>query len=320
MEENKNQWIKLKEKIKKIKEKTKINKHIQNLYNKYGYGYDEKNDANLLMELRYYNMQQTNPFFATGQNGYFHEQIMSNGLGKFKLNKEDAEDARFISKCFGKNIAYGDNNIPITYTTLLGSSEFNYGTETFPAGIMEDVFQCDANHVLPIQPFVGESEEDFYLRLLEFQIDSYEDFNEKNRNEVLERGKRLIHNFSNHKNVIYLIKLNDIKKMKASFGDVSGLRDGKLSNEESIKIINEIPSLEQLLSSFSIDINSPLLFFDNPNLEGEYGVALYGTIPTEKIQFIEVERKYAMQQKKAIDLGYKPGDIIPDHFEAANYK
>ena len=38
-------------------------------------------------------------------------------------------------------------------------------------GIFEDVFQCSPIHEFPIQPIVGESEQDFYLRLLEHQID-----------------------------------------------------------------------------------------------------------------------------------------------------
>lgn len=196
--------------IKKIKGNKKVNTIIQSLYNKYGYGYTDINDAQLLMDLQNYNMLQDDPYLATGQSGYFHEQIMSNGLGSFKLNSQDIEDAKYISNCFGKVTMYSENNIQVTYTTLLGTTEFNYGTQTFPAGIFEDVFQCSPIHEFPIQPIVGESEQDFYLRLLEHQIDSSEEFNTINKQEVVNRGKRLIHNFCAHKNKIYLIKISNL--------------------------------------------------------------------------------------------------------------
>ena len=303
--------------LKRIKEKNQINIIIQNLYNKYGYGYNDINDAELLMALQNYNMEQDVPYLATGQSGYFHEQIMNNGLGSFKLNQQDIEDAKFISNCFGKTTAYSENSIPISYTTLLGTVEFNYGTQTFPAGIFEDVFQCNPNHDFPIRPIVGESEQDFYLRILEFQIDSFDGFNAMNKQEVLDRGKRLIHNFCKYKNKIYLVKFNDVQDIKASFGDVEELRDGNISFEEARQKIQHIPTLLQLLSLYSINSDSQLIYFD-PNMTSEYGIALYGNIPPEKIQFIEVERKYEMLQRRAIELGYSIGDVIPFSFNNEN--
>ncbi len=294
--------------IKKIKGNKKVNTIIQSLYNKYGYGYTDINDAQLLMDLQNYNMLQDDPYLATGQSGYFHEQIMSNGLGSFKLNSQDIEDAKYISNCFGKVTMYSENNIQVTYTTLLGTTEFNYGTQTFPAGIFEDVFQCSPIHEFPIQPIVGESEQDFYLRLLEHQIDSSEEFNTINKQEVVNRGKRLIHNFCAHKNKIYLIKISNLQDIKASFGDIEGLRDGTASFEESQQKIQELPSFSQLLSSFNISSD---MIYNDPNMQSEFGIALYGLIPYEKIQFIEVERKYEMMQRRAIELGYSIGDVIP---------
>lgn len=287
--------------IKKIKGNKKVNTIIQSLYNKYGYGYTDINDAQLLMDLQNYNMLQDDPYLATGQSGYFHEQIMSNGLGSFKLNSQDIEDAKYISNCFGKVTMYSENNIQITYATLLGTTEFNYGTQTFPAGIFEDVFQCSPIHEFPIQPIVGESEQDFYLRLLEHQIDSSEEFNTINKQEVVNRGKRLIHNFCAHKNKIYLIKISNLQEIKASFGDIEGLRDGTASFEESQQKIQE-------LSSFNISSD---MIYNDPNMQSEFGIALYGLIPYEKIQFIEVERKYEMMQRRAIELGYSIGDVMP---------
>lgn len=53
------------------------------------------------------------------------------------------------------------------------------------------------------------------------------------------------------------------------------------------------------------------MIYNDPNMQSEFGIALYGLIPYEKIQFIEVERKYEMMQRRAIELGYSIGDVIP---------
>ena len=232
------------------------------------------------------------------------------------MKPQDIEDAKFISSCFGKNTMYSENNIPVTYTTLLGTTEFNYGTRTFPAGIFEDVFQ-GLDHDFPIQPIVGESEQDFYLRILNFQIDSFENFNPMFKQEVLVRGKRLINNFCSYTNKIYLIKLKDIGNIKASFGDVNGLRDGTVSLEEAQRIIEDLPTFSQRLSSFRIDSS---MIYSDPNMQSEYGIALYGKISYEKISFIEVKRKYEMIQKRAIDLGYSVGDTISLNFDTEKFR
>ena len=285
-----------------------INQTIQDLYNKYGYGLTRENDHQLLTELQNYNMTLDSFLLATGQSGYFSDQISANGLGSQKLDPQDLDDVKYIAMCFGKEIKYSDNNIPITYTTLLGTTEFNYGVQTFPAGIFENVFQCNPNHSFPIQPIVGESEQDFYLRLLEHQIESSPIFNADNKEEVLRRGKRLINNFCSKKGRIYFVKLSDVKDTKASFGDEYGLRDGKLSLSEAQEKISSLLPLSELLMLFGVDMNNP---YSNPNMDSEYGIALYDKIPQEKLQYIEVESRYQMMQKRARQLGYKDGDTIP---------
>ena len=59
---------------------------------------------------------------------------------------------------------------------------------------------------------------------------------------------------------------------------------------------------------FGVDMNNP---YSNPNMDSEYGIALYDKIPQEKLQYIEVESRYQMMQKRARQLGYKDGDTIP---------
>ena len=310
MDKTREFFTSVKKYLSNIKKQSKVNNFVQDYYNKYSYGYSEVNDGQLLMKLQNYNMSLNVPYLATGQSGYFHEQIMSNGLGSFKLNPQDIEDAKFISKCFGKNTAYSSNNTPITYATLLGTTEFNYASQSFPAGIYEDVFQCSPDHDFPIQPLVGEKEEDYYLRVLEYQINSYNQFDSINKQEVLNRGKRLIHNFCGFDNKMYLIPISDLLNVKASFGDVNGLRDGNVSGENASQIVNNLQSLSQLLSEYNIDYNN---LFNNPNMDNEFGIALYGVISTDKIQYIDVKRKYDIIQRKALELGYSWGDVIPNN-------
>lgn len=297
--------------IKKLKISKNINIPIQNIYNQFGYGYDEENDARLLMTLQEYNQSQEIPFLATGQSGYFNEQIEEKGLTSLQINNEDIEDAQYIANCFGVKTNFQNSNIPITYTTLLGTTEFNYATQSFPAIIFEDVFQCSPSHSLPIQPIVGESEQDYYLRLLKHQISNTPTFNKNNEQEALLRAKRLIANFCKHKNRVYLIKLDEVLQTKASFGDIEGLRDRRISYEESLAKIRELSSLSDLMTKYNIQPN--LVYFD-PNMTSEYGIALYGGIPKEKTTYIEVERSYQMMQRKALDMGLQVGVEIPPSY------
>ncbi len=336
----------------KFYENRKINKPIQEIYNRYfsgklngnnnikkaikdfkmqkvflqNYGKEwiEGMDQLSLEEtLSYYKFLPNVPYLASGQSGYFHEQIKKNGLGDFKLKPQDMQDAKFISDCFGNKTIYSENSVPITYTVLFGLDmlEFTYGEQLFPAGILEDVFQLTPNSspINIIKPKVGEKEQDFYLRLLEHQIDISKSFDITKKQEVLIRGKRLIENFCGHKNKIYLIKVTDVKDMKISFGDVPGLRNGNLSTEETQKILQELPTFAEMVNrdNFKLDKKGKLDFdicaklFNDPNFSCYDGVALYGTIPYEKIEYIEIDREYEILQKKALELGYAVGEDMP---------
>lgn len=285
---------------------------VQKIYNMYGFGYDVENDAQLIMSLQEFNQKQNVPYLASGQNGYFSEQIDKNGLTNLKLMSQDLEDAKFIANCFGRDINYQSNDVQITYTTLLGTTEFNYASQSFPAGIFEDVFQCSASHELPIQPKVGEKEQDFYIRLLNYQINSCSNFKTEYKEEVILRATRLINNFCKSNNRVYLIRMDDVLNIKASFGDVSGLRDGNLSPEDTTKKIESLISLDKLLESFNVNVES---LYTDPNLSSEYGIALYGNISRDKLKYIEVQRAYNLMQKKALDMGLQLGEEILKYYD-----
>lgn len=283
----------------------KPNIELQELYNSNNY-------EEMLMLLQEYNLSLEMPYLASGMSCYFNKQVDENGLTNLRISKEDIEDAKFIASCFGKTINYSDNNLLILYTTLLGTTEFNYGRQTFPAGIFEDVFQCSPNHSLPIQPMVGECEVDYYIRVLDYQIKNFENFPMEKRNEVLARAKRLAINFCNGKNRIYLIPFDNVMNNKASFGDIEGLRDGLLNGMELQQKLDTLPTFEQLLQEYSISITNPYI---NPNMTSEYGIAIYGPIINKEITYIEIDRMYDLIQKKAKEMGYTNGDVIPSELD-----
>lgn len=292
--------------IKLDRGKIKHNYQLEQLYNPDNY-------SEMLMQLQEYNLIQSIPYMACGMSGYFNIKVEELGINNLKLDGQDKEDAKFIAACFGKKTNYSDNGLSVLYITLLGTTEFNYAMQTFPAGIYEDVFQCSANHSFPIRPIVGESEVDFYIRILEYQISQCPAFPLEKKDEVLYRAKRLINRFCCNKNRVYLVPYDNVSNNKASFGDINGLRDGNISGNDMKSKIDELPTLEQLLEHFYISIDN---FYDDPNMTSEYGVAIYGTILNRNISYIEVDRTFELLQEKAKKLGYIDGEAIP--IELAN--
>ncbi len=282
----------------------RLNIQLQHLY-------DTNDYYETLKLLQEYNLSQPMPFLACGLSCYFNSQANENGLSNLKLSTQDIEDAKFIASCFGKTINYSDNNLSTLYTTLLGTVEFNYGMQTFPAGIFEDVFQCYANHSWPIQPNVGESEVDFYCRVLDYQISKFDGFPLERKDEALFRAKRLASNFCTGKNRIYLIPFENVMNNKASFGDVQGLRDGKLSGEELQKRLDSLSDFKELLQSIGIAIDNTRSPYNDPNMTSEYGIAIYGPIVSKGISYFEIDRMYELTQTKAKKMGYVDGESIP---------
>lgn len=86
------------------------------------------------------------------------------------------------------------------------------------------------------------------------------------------------------------------------------MRDRTLSNGEIVDKIKSLDSFKELMEKYNISRDT--MYF-NPNMTSEYGIALYGSIPKEKLKYIEVERAYQVMQKKALDMGLHLGDEIP---------
>ena len=57
-------------------------------------------------------------------------------------------------------------------------------------------------------------------------------------------------------------------------------------------------------------MNDMWRLYSDGNFTSEYGVALYGEIPKDGLEYIEVERGYDTLQRKARQAGLKPGQEI----------
>lgn len=268
---------------------------------------DEQLYGETLLKIEEFNCATESPFLASGQSSYFNEQIDKRGMSGLKLRKEDVDDAKYIAECFGGEINLSDDTLDILYTTLPGTTEMNYATQTFPAMIFEDVFQCSATHEFPFPPKVGEKEEAYWLRVLSQKMSEAENFPSDKILEAKTCGARLIRNFCKGKNRIYLIPIKDIQGNKSSFGDVAGLRGGSAEASQE-EILQDMPSFGQLADmEYCSDVWS---MYQNPNFTSEYGIAIYGKIKSNNIEYVEVERSYDIMQQKALRAGLKVGDDL----------
>jgi len=304
--------------IKSFVNKVHFNVDLQKLYDA---NIDNLSEFSMLMEQ--YNINgKGEVYLATGVSCYFNDQVDSLGLANIEITGQDLEDVRFIQECFGKKNKYGDNHLKVLYTTLPGTTEVIYGMQPFPAGIYEDVFQFPMSHNYTLMPMVGENEVDYYCRNVEDAIEKKEDFPLDKKEEVLYRARRIATKFCEGKNRIYFIPISNIQNNKISFGDVKGLRDGSLTGEElqakldSMDTFLELTRKECSLVDIDFKTNrtsSVYALYSDPNFfVGESGIAIYGDFSNKGIIYFEIERKYDLLQRKARNLGYVDGDVIPD--------
>lgn len=263
------------------------------------------------------NIVSKTPFLATGQSGYFTEQIEKNGFGEpLSPNKEDIEDAKFITECFsrrGRKARRDGLVLPSAFTVLPGTCEINYARQSFPAGIYEDVLYCSSNHELPIAPKVGEDETGYWCRVLEGELSKESDLPEEKKAEALARGERLFSHFCGKKNRVWLIPIGGVQNIKTCFGEVGSedqIAELPTFAEQSFAVTQTHwpagPGPIDAVASESYMRN----LYNDANFTSEYGVALYGPVPREGLRYVEVERTYDILQKKAIASGLRPGDEI----------
>lgn len=145
---NRNPWIEMAARVLKgrqvakkkevsaeIKQGTKHNSKLQSIYDSIiGAGLEDwGTQLEIQNRFQEFNMSAETPFLASGQSGYFNEQIDQSGMSGLKLYKQDMEDARFIAECFGKKASFSDDNLDVLYTTLPGTTEYELRDTNIPS-------------------------------------------------------------------------------------------------------------------------------------------------------------------------------------------
>lgn len=102
--------------------------------------------------------------------------------------------------------------------------------------------------------------------------------------------------------------MKDVQNNKASFCDVIGLRSSAVTDFSTENILRDRLSFRQLADEqYCPDVRS---MYQNPNFTSEHGVAIYGNIQSDNIEYVEIERGYDTVQREALRAGLKAGDDL----------
>lgn len=100
--------------------------------------------------------------------------------------------------------------------------------------------------------------------------------------------------------------MKDVQNNEVSFCDVIGLRGGAVTDFSTENILRDGLSFRRLADEqYCPDVRS---MYQNPNFTSEYGVAIYGSIQSDNIEYVEIERAYDAVQREALRADLKAGD------------
>ena len=278
-------------------------------------------------------------YFVSGQNAYFNTQIDEHGLNHLALEDEDADIIAALyylaSPLYGHPNNYGRNNNSILYVTPPGTIELGYARQSFPSGILEDIFLWQGNKKYPfpwhrygneiVQLIAGEKEFDYWMRVVEKQIEM-----KRKEGRPLKIGDRTITNeelnsfkirlynvfkkFCSGKNRLYFLPLLQLMDNKASYF-VEKIREGSMDEEEYRSTVNSMDTLKQIIDasdSTSNDLSVKSQQFLNSNVLRNpvgFGLAILGEIQCT-VKYVEVKTIYALLQEYFLSHGYKNGEPI----------
>ena len=277
-------------------------------------------------------------YLVSGQNSYFNKHIEENGLNHIRLEDYDAKIITMLHSLvlrFGHPHNYGKND-SILYVAPPGTIELSYARQSFPSGILEDIFRWQgnkkmqfpwytySNDIESVELILGEKESDYWMRvvekLLEIKIKSGNSLKFEDREiseEELENFKVRLHNvlkkFCTGKNRLYFLPLYEIMSNKISWF-AENIREGEISGEDFEKEVSSMRSLKQIIDDFdasSIDFNEKVRIFLEKlkSSKSQWGLAILGEIKGS-IKYVEVKTTYKLLQEYFFSHGYKTGDII----------
>ncbi len=277
-------------------------------------------------------------YFASGQSAYFNKQIEEKGLNDLRIDEYDAETLRqlylLVNRGFGRPKDYGVKGTML-YVCAAGTGELDYSRQSFPSGILEDIFGWSRNRIYPWKDYtgedntrvdfvVGEEEADYWMRVVEKQIEDRRINNQPLmiddkalNDEELEEFKKRVHSLFKRlcvgQNRIYFINILQVLNNRVS-GFAEHLRTGQLSAKEYDDEIAKLSTIDDMINRYQMkgdnfDYKARQFIYKQKNGHSQWGLALFGNIEGD-IPYVDVRTKYSLIQEYFRNLGYMEGEVI----------
>ena len=270
-------------------------------------------------------------YLVSGQNTYFNKHIEKNGLNNIRVEEDDARVIAMLNSLVirhGTPANYGSNN-SIVYVTAPGTIELGYARQSFPSGILEDIFgwQGDRKYPFPwynyfdniesVDLIEGENECDYWLRVVQKLLEikrkmgepikfKDKEISEEQLKNFMVKVRSVLNKFCTGYNRLYFLPINQILNNKASWF-AENIREGNLTGNEYEKELANMETLQQILDYMTKD---PLSFIRQlKSSESQWGIAILGKIEAP-IKYVEIKSTYRLLQEYFLNHGYKEGEII----------
>lgn len=274
-------------------------------------------------------------YLASGQSSYFNNYIDEFGLRDVRISEYDSETLKQLyvicNYPYGKPKKYGDK-CSLIYLCPAGTLEVDYSRQSFPSGILEDIFGWEARNkeVFPTENFrgvdisVGEEEYDYWMRVVDSRIDKIKtrgtpllidnkEWTDEDYDRFRSRVYALLKKFCNGNNRIYFINILNILSNRVG-GYAENLRSKELTDQEYLEAINKLNTIEEIIEEFTPgtkDIEEKAKLYIKSLKEGhsKWGIATIDAIEGP-ISYVEVRTKYSLIQEYLKSIGYNIGDKI----------
>lgn len=271
-------------------------------------------------------------YLVSGQNTYFNKQIEENGINYIRIQEEDAKVIAMLHSLvirFGHPANYR-NATSIVYVTPPGTIELGYARQSFPSGILEDIFSWHGDKKYPfpwyafsddiesIDLIAGEDECDYWIRVIQKLLEikkkrgkpiKFEDkeISEEQLKNFMVRVHNVLNKFCNGYNRLYFLPLNQILDNKASWF-AEKIREGEITGKDCESEISSMKTLQQIIDDTAN--KDPMFFLKQlKSNESQWGMAILGRIESQ-IKYVEIKSMYKLLQEYFLNHGYEEGEII----------
>lgn len=255
-----------------------------------------------------------NGYVTHSFNGYNLKRVKKYGLGDPRIYDDKlGEELNFLCSVLGEgeytaNQGGGKSEV---YYSAPGAKTFHYACGYSPERLWLGPLKQDRNNALPIK--VGESKIEYALRVLEKKVSDLGDtINNETKEEVLEKGAKVIEKLCSQKPVVALIPITSKKhKLTAYHSSTRRQHETEPMLIDLLKKGTGQFSPEHLQTFFTENTN--LIEFNNLG-----NLVHNGRIKPSELQLFEVEDSFSLMQQKAKLMGMKKGEEV-DYFTGNVY-